>query len=174
MDLRQTLMRQFQSDLFWRIYGLPLHSTESKLSYLAIRLTLPGPPLHKALSWVSPSSHRSAIAAFFTGDLFLGRYAGNFFAKSLLPKSATRRATMRANGLDPSRICLFCWMRNDMTILEDETHMWLECPRYQRHRDQLWNNISPGLREQICEMQSSETKLQAYLAAVVPGDWAAI
>eukprot|EP00973_Karenia_brevis_P050627 7029247-Karenia_brevis.AAC.1 len=84
--LRSALVKEFQSEVFWKVYGQQFHADESKMKMLAVKLVSPGPPLHIGLAWVTRALHRSAIAALFTGDLFLGRYASNYFARNLLPK----------------------------------------------------------------------------------------
>eukprot|EP00973_Karenia_brevis_P042963 5948027-Karenia_brevis.AAC.1 len=65
---------------------------------------------------------REALAALLSGDMFLGRYAANYYARGLIPSSIRRRDALAANGIDPSRICLSCWTERDIAVLEDEAH----------------------------------------------------
>eukprot|EP00973_Karenia_brevis_P038299 5280309-Karenia_brevis.AAC.1 len=63
-------------------------NTFAKVSLLTHRLMSYGPPVHIALSWAGPPAQQSAICCFLCGDMGLGRYAANYFAKSPLPRSA--------------------------------------------------------------------------------------
>ena len=85
-------------------------------------------PLADALDMILSRGHTAAVVAFFGGEFFLGRYAGNYFAKPLLPSSRRHIAEATALGLDVSRICLHCWQDQRYICFEDEVHVVVDCP----------------------------------------------
>eukprot|EP00973_Karenia_brevis_P074929 10411727-Karenia_brevis.AAC.1 len=91
--IRLQHQRDFKSEVFWRVLQMSASNEFSKLRPLAARLRSPGQPLHCMMSNIRLPKYRSAWAAFFAGDFFLGRYAGNFYAKSLLPRITSRCVT---------------------------------------------------------------------------------
>ena len=103
-DLRQALRRGADNLLLTRLLNRASVDGYSKTSLLSVRLLALGPPLAVALDWVTNVRNRSAISTLLTGDWFLGRYAGNFFAKDLLPHAARDSSAVDAAGVEASRI----------------------------------------------------------------------
>eukprot|EP00973_Karenia_brevis_P028805 3970824-Karenia_brevis.AAC.1 len=141
---------------------------------LAERALLAGPPLRIALEWVSPLQHRNALVAFFSGDLFLGRYAANYYATGLLPRHGHRCSRARNSGLDPRRICLTCWIESDTLVLEDEGHICFDCPQYRTERLDFLKDLSAVTRETLSETHGSLDKLKVVMASSTPKDWTAL
>ena len=90
---------------------------------LAQSLRLQGPPVHIALDWCTMPGNREALVAFFVGDLFLARYARNYYARGLLPSSAHPAYHGHAAVIDRESCCLYCWHYHRTCILEDEAHV---------------------------------------------------
>lgn len=126
--------------------------------------------MHVALSWVGPQSHRAALAAFFVGDFFLGRDAGNYFAKALLPTTARHGIQLRTVGGQPSRICVLCWHFHRDLHLEDESHVLFNCPAYSRQRCDFMTDIKVRTRSSA---RSEEQKLSTILSSDCGADWEA-
>ena len=68
--------------------------------------------------------------SFFCGDWFLAKYAHNFFAKSLLPRSQHHLALVAGAVDSPSAVCMACWHFRRKPLLEDEFHIVCVCPEY--------------------------------------------
>jgi hypothetical protein len=132
--LRTTLIREAESSRKERIIQRETVEPYAKTVALASHLKSSGPSPAAALNLVGPTCDRAAVSAWFSGDFFLGRYAGNYFAKQLLPTSARHLAELGSKGIDPSRVCLHCWHFNRKPILENESHILAECPQYDAQR----------------------------------------
>eukprot|EP00973_Karenia_brevis_P033724 4650546-Karenia_brevis.AAC.1 len=132
---------------------------------VAQRLLRPGPPIPVMLDWISSVTDRAALAAFLSGDLFLACHAGNYYAKGLIPHSMQRRTAMVQQGTNPSRICLFCWTQRDVTVLENEAHVCLECPAYDAQRDSLFSTLSQEVFQFLSTNQNADAKLHRLLAS---------
>jgi hypothetical protein len=127
-----------------------------------------------ALDWIHSESHAAAVTAFFIGDLFLGRYAGNYFAKALLPSEAHHRTQVAEAGVEPSRVCLHCWHIHREAYLEDEAHVFITCPAYERQRRDLMTDTSA---ESVANMNAANPgipKMQSMLDSRSRQDWQAI
>ena len=123
------LRRELQSSLF---SGLAARAAggSSKTDLLANLVCAPHPPLHVTLSWIPQPTHRSALMSLFCGDWLLGKHSANYSAKCLLPCSPQRLRLCRDAGVDPERICMWCWLNKDLTIEVDVDHVLLDWPAY--------------------------------------------
>ena len=116
----------------------------SKLGLLAQRPQHPGPPLHSVLDAVELPGHRAAFASFLCADWFFGKYAHNYFAKQLLPRTTAHQAALRDAGSDRNTICFACWHRHRRVYLEDEFHCVSVCPEYSSSRQRLLCQLPAG------------------------------
>ena len=174
-QLRLELGRLSRSALFWQVQHKTSMANYSKLSLLSGLLVRPGPALLSALGWVDIVSHRYAVVGFLCGDFFLGKYAANYFAKTLLPKTAARRIAVQNTGVDPARICLHCWMESeDMIALEDERHVMLDCPCYQSERAELLQEVTSKQLQFHLAQQNVEDKMYSLFLSQTPQDWNAL
>lgn len=173
-QLRLTLHRQSNSELLARLAHRDSVDPFAKTALLYARLCCPGPPLHTCLDWIGPPTHRAAVASIFSGDVFLGRYAGNFFAKAFIPLSANH--VQDANNLDiePSRVCISCWHHRRQIVLECEGHVYFECPEYDKARSDLYNEIVKSTLNRIQAQGSGEKKLLSLTTSATPSDWSAL
>ena len=91
-----------------------------------IRLPLVAPRLPSPRRWmelVNGPARRSLAARFFSGDLDLAAYSGNW--------DLTRRFV-------PSRACAYCFRTiSGPPFVEDEWHLLLICPLYERFRRRI-------------------------------------
>ena len=142
----------------------------SKSLMLARRSLLSAPSTVVCLEWVASTEHRLALIAFLCGDFFLGRYAGNYFAKELLPRSSARLAQASDLCADLSRICLPCWCRRSVIILEDEAHICFSCPLYSRERTDLFGELAPVTLSTVGSLSGLD-QLDAILCSQTPNDW---
>eukprot|EP00973_Karenia_brevis_P075496 10486874-Karenia_brevis.AAC.1 len=110
------------------------------MSFLAHQLCQPGPPLHIGIGYIPLPSDRAALASFVCGDWFLGKFACNWFAKNLLPRSDQVEA-----ATDPARICLSCWHSRRTVFFEDENHVLWTCPDNAKARCDFAASVSPSL-----------------------------
>ena len=131
---RIQLRRQEASAMFDRIRNMRQTSEYSKVDLLFSKLCSPGPPLHIILSWSGTPMHQAAMSALFCGDLCLGRYAGNYFARSLCPCRPDDTQDAESIGVAPTRVCLHCWHYHRNLCLDDEFHVILCCPAFERAR----------------------------------------
>jgi len=174
-EFKAALRAQHEADLLGRILTRGQVDPFSKSVLLSARLLAPGPPLHVALGWVSSRRHRSAIATLFSGDWFLGRYAGNFFARSFLPHPERDRAALTAARVDEaSRVCISCWHFRREAFLENEAHVCMQCPQYAALRDELRRALTGNLSQRLFGMNSDHDKLMALLGSQSPADWEAL
>ena len=81
---------------------------------------LPSP--YKFIDLLTGSARRSVAARFFTGDLDIAAYSGNW--------DLTRHSV-------PSRACAHCYWRYQMSWIEDEWHLLFVCPLYSSRRRAL-------------------------------------
>ena len=116
-------------------------SASSKLVLLAQRLQSPGPPIHFVLDQIALTTHRSAMMSFFCGDLFLARYAHNYFAKNLLPHGQRQLAIAHDVLPDASTLCMSCWLFRRCVAFEDEYHIMCCCPEYNNMRQELLHQL---------------------------------
>ena len=142
--LRDTLTKQYWSRHFADIVETAAASATSKLGVLALRLQQPGQPLQFGLDMISIPCHRAALASFLCADWFMAKYAKNYFAKSLLPRTAAHTQTVQDLGIEPGVVCLACWHRRRTATLEDEFHVACVCPEYSKPRTDLLNQVSPN------------------------------
>jgi hypothetical protein len=172
--LRATLQRQSETQLKSRIIDRSNLDRFSKSSIMASRLSISSTPIATALGMIPSRSHVVAVAAFFGGEFFLGRYAGNYFARPLLPFSRQHKAEVTALGLEVNRICLHCWHNLRHIHFEDEAHIVVDCPLYVAQRASLLREISAELRQSWCDAATSSARFQAIVCSAVPQDWKAI
>lgn len=161
--------------MIWR----PLAHTDnlaptSKTLLITHCVHLPSPCLFTAVDWIKPAEHQEAVIAFFVGDFFLGRYAGNHFCKSLVPKNASIRAACQADGQDPSRMCITCWLERDNLHFEDESHMLFDCPSYASQRADLLREIHPSTLTRMLQSDSRIDSIVVLLTSDESDDWNAL
>ena len=139
---------------------------------ILLRLHHPGPPLHIALDWVGPRTNRAAVAALFGGDLFLGRYAGNYFVKGLLP-GVRYNSELAATGLERSRVCLYCWHHLRNLHFEDEAHLLFGCLAYASQRHDFLAEVSAKCAGDLVASSTDRESTLAIFGSQEPEDWAA-
>ena len=132
------------SALYTATLDTALASVSSKLGLLARRLQHPGPPVHITFDGISLPSHRAAFASFLCADWFLGKFAKNYFAKNLLPKTRAHAVTIADAGVENEVVCLPCWHFRRQAFLEDECHVACVCPSYQRARQTFLDKAPTG------------------------------
>ena len=173
MQFRVQLHRQGQSNLFNEIAQRNAIDANAKTSLLSIRLTTPGPSMPCLLEFIGLGLHRQAVGALFSGDWFLGRYAGNYFAKDFIPNTPVQLERARECGVDPSRVCLHCWHSRREAVLEDELHaLWL-CPRYDDARAHFLAALLASTRAALVATQGASGRFAVMLASSFPVDWQA-
>ena len=148
---RIQLRRQEASALFDRIHHMRQTSEYSKVDLLFSKLCSPGPPLNIILTWSGTPMQQSAMSALFCGDLCLGRYAGNYFARSLCPCRPDDAQDAECIGVAPTRVCLNCWHYHRNLCLDDEFHVILCCPAFERARTKLFQSLSTETHRKISE-----------------------
>jgi hypothetical protein len=173
-ELRATLILEAETQVTRRIVELSNAEPHSKTSILAKKFHSSGPAIAVALDWVGPTSHAAAVAAFFSGDFFLGRYAGNFFAKAMLPSGVQHLAKLSERGIDRSRVCLRCWHARQELYLENEEHLLLECPAYSAQRHDYIAEITTQSASTLASSTSQAFSLNVILASHASRDWAAL
>lgn len=94
----------------------------------------------------------------FSGDVFLGSYAGNYFAKPFLPTTAAQ--LQRASEVE--------------VFLEDEMHALFLCSRYQKERQDFWHDVSPDYYQKLQSRHGMNEKIAASLASQSCQDWNAL
>ena len=172
-QFRVHLRRQAQSNLFSEISQRNAVDAYAKTSLLSIRLTTPGPSMPCLLEFVGLRLHRQAICALFSGDWFLGRYAGNYFAKEFIPTTALQLERARGCGVDPSRVCLHCWHCRREVVLEDELHVLWLCPRYDEARAHFVDALTASTHAAFVAATSASEQFAVMLASSAPVDWQA-
>jgi hypothetical protein len=144
LQLQTQLTRQSWSALYDVTIDTALASESSKLGLLARRLQHPGPPLHITIDRISLPSHRAAFASFLCADWFFGKFAKNYFAKNLLPKTRAHSLATADAGVANEMVCLACWHFRRRAFLEDEFHVICVCPSYHRARQAFLNRVPNG------------------------------
>jgi hypothetical protein len=146
----------------------------AKTATLALQIQHHGLPLHIALDWAGPTSHRAALAAFIGGDFFLARYSGNYFAKALLPSEPRHSSSLTALGTQASRVCLHCWHHLRALHEEDEAHVLFDCPAYQHQRRDFRKEITGACGAALTDHSSAMAKWVALLSSPRRQDWEAL
>ena len=173
-ELKRIIARVEESSLCNQMLERSRQDQFAKSALLWSKLCRPGPPLHVALDWVGPVKHRSAIATLLTGDWMLGRYAANFYARSVAPCSATALQDAQRVGVDPNTICLACWHSSGTLHLDDEAHVLTHCPVHGTAREELLMKLSVGTCLQLAHARSAQDKLLTLLGSQVENDWALV
>ena len=127
-----------------------------------------------ALDWVGARLHRAAICALFGGEFFLGRYAGNYYAKELIPKQRRHLVELSSLGIEPSRVCLHCWHVFRKAHLEDETHVLFHCPAYATQRRGFLSEVSAECASKISTNDPDHTAINVVLSSQIAVDWQAL
>jgi len=143
-QLKKVLSRQAWTKCYNAVIEAATASPSSKLGLLAQRLQQAGPPLHIVLDSIQLPAHRAAMASFLCADWFLGKYAHNYFAKQLLPRTAAHAIVIQEAGCNSDTICLSCWHHRRVAILEDEFHCVCVCPEHNSSRQTLLASLPPG------------------------------
>ena len=158
--------------MFDRIRNMRQTSAYSKVDLLFSKLCSPGPPLHIILSWSGTPMHQAAMSALFCGDLCLGRYAGNYFARSLCPCRPDDTQDAESIGVAPTRVCLHCWHYHRNLCLDDEFHLILCCPAFKRTRTKLFQSLSTETHRKMSECPALQ-RLMVLLDSNNSQDWLA-
>ena len=135
--LRVRLNRDMWSTVYQNVVESSLASESSKMTLVALCLQAPGPPLHIAIDLIHSVAHRCALASFLCGDWHLGKYAHNYFAKSLLPSLPRHVSAVNTHSIDASTVCLACWHHRRALHFEDEFHVVSVCPEYSVARNEM-------------------------------------
>jgi hypothetical protein len=158
-QLQTRLSREFWTEQYNCVSDAATATLTSKFGVLAQRLQHPGPPVHMTLNAMTNVGHRAAFSSFLCADWFFGKFAGNYFAKILLPRSPAHLRLTDDAGVTPSSVCLACWHFRRTAILEDEFHVVCVCPQYQRSRLQLSahlpNSLTLNSRVDLCKLLST-------------------
>ena len=129
------------------------------LGMIAVFVRYPGPPVHFSINGIAIPSQRAALASFLCGDWFLGKYAKNYFARSLLPRTAAHLRAARDAGVEERMVCTACWHLRREAVLEDEFHVVCTCPQYSSARIELLKcfpqDFSLRTFDDICQILSS-------------------
>jgi len=173
-ELRHILVREHSTNVFLRIQTQAIANPSGKLQALAAHLTCPGPPLHVALNLVQNKQNRSALCALFSGDMLLGEYAANFFARSFTPKPTHRNHLPIDDDSDLNRACVFCWHTLRLFHLDDEAHACFVCPFHSRARDDLLMELGPQVLNKVRSQHSAEQQFHTMLSTTTPSDWCAV
>jgi len=136
-QLRVLLTRQHLSACYDEVIQAASSSPSSKLGVLAARLQHPVPPVHLTLGGVAIPSHRAALASFLCTDWFLCKFARNYYAKRLLPRTPAHLERLQEIGIDANYVCMCCWHFCRDPVLEDEFHAVCTCPQYHGARQEL-------------------------------------
>ena len=118
-----------------------------------------GPPLHICIDWVKCLRKRAALLILFAGDWAIGRYAGNYFAKTLLPCRPSQIARAQSLGVEPNRVCTYCWHNCRIMVEESEAHALMECPLHGIAREESMMAISEQTFQGISVATSSQDRL---------------
>ena len=164
-SLRTAFEQHHHTQLLDRLANRESINAYAKTALLYKKLQLPGSPLRVALDWVGPRAHRAAICALYGGELFLGRYAGNYYAKELIPSQRHQLVELSRLGIEPSRICLHCWHFFQKAHLEDETHALLRCPAYAAQRRDFLFEVSTECSAKISAQESDLTRINILVAS---------
>ena len=100
----------------------------------------------KAFELILVPSHRAAVASFLCADWFFGKYAHNYFAKLLLPRTALHLDLTRDAGVNNTSVCMACWHRRRQVFLADEFHVACVCLAYSTARTDFLRQLSPSYR----------------------------
>jgi hypothetical protein len=84
------------------------------------------------------------MASFLCADWFLAKYAKNYFAKNLLPRSAAHMQAVHDMGIEHNVVCMACWHRRREVALENEFHVTCVCPEYAQARSDLTDRLQLG------------------------------
>ena len=172
-QLSNQLRREHDSRILHQLQQRAGDNPYSKTALLATRLSSPGPPLDIALDWIGPVTHRMAVCSLLVGDWFLAEYAGNFFAKNLVPSSPAHRRLTELAEIEPSRVCLTCWHCHRELIAEDIHHVAWQCPRYVMEREEFLIEVSHSVGLQLAATSRFQNRIDLIMASVDATTWAA-
>ncbi len=77
-------------------------------------------------------------------------------------------------GVDASRVCMHCWHNYRHVLLEDEVHVLLLCPRYERARGDLMQELHPTTRTAYNSTHGARWQVRLLLQSHFLEDWRAI
>ena len=139
--LQLELIRLAHSALHANVIDTASSSQSSELVLFAQRLQHAGPPVHSSLDGIALPCHRSAFASFLCADWFFGKYAKNYFAPNLLPRTGVHTTIVAEAGAANNSVCLACWHHRRQAVLEDEFHVACVCPEHDRARHDLLRSL---------------------------------
>ena len=169
--LKRTLRRDWDRTALQQLTQRRSDNPCSKTAFLAEKLTRRGPPVHVAIDWIGPQAHRAALTSMLVGDWFLGAYAGNYFARNLLPSQTIHKLQAAQACGDTSRVCLSCWHTRRRIALEDLAHVVWDCPHYSSMREDFVLNLHPELGRALARTLSSHEKLMMILESFDSHTW---
>jgi len=172
-QLLNTLRRADQHDLLQRMMLQNALSNRCKTQLMLKKLQLPGLPLDMILDYAALPFNRQAPCALFVGDLFIARYARNYFAKELLPHTEAHKRQLEAAGVDKESVCLHCWRSARQCVPEDESHVLFECPSYAESRTDFTNELDHATRSAYAA-GDKQTRTTLMLSSTSPNDWKAL
>ena len=172
-QMQKILRREEQHDLVQKVLLQDAMSSRSKTQLIARKLQLPGLPLDMALDCAALPYNRQALCALFVGDLFLARYACNYYAKELLPHTGNHQRQLEVAGVEKGSVCLYCWRNAHQCVLEDENHVLCECPCYVASRTELINELSDDTRLAY-DAENATTRISVLLSSTDTNDWRAL
>ena len=172
-QLQNSLRRSEQHNLLQRLLIQNAMSSRSKTLLMSRKLQLPGLPLDIALDSAALPHNRQALCALFTGDLFLARYACNYYAKELLPHTVAHQGQLEAAGVARESVCLHCWRSSRQSVLEDEDHVLWDCPGYLVSRTEFIDELEDATRC-ACIAGTADTRTSTLLSSARPTDWKAL
>jgi len=170
-EFRLLLRRRAQAVVFDEVSQRSHVDAFAKTAFLCTRLTTAGPSIPCLLDFVHLRAHRQAICTLFSGDWFLGRYTGNYFARDFIPSNALQAQRAQEHSVDCSRVCIHCWHSRRELFLEDELHVLLLCPRYRLIRTKFVEALSNHTRACFHAAEGSRQQLETILASNCPQDW---
>ena len=135
--LRLVFIREARSYTCSTTLDTAAKSESSKLGLLAMRIQHPGPPLHVLFDGIAIPGQRAALASLLCADWYFGKYAKNYYAKNLLPRTNAHLTLMQDAGVEEGTVCLACWHYRRVCVLEDEFHVTCACPEHMRARQHM-------------------------------------
>ena len=161
-NLRRELSRTWWADIYKGVTEMATATRISKYATIAARLQQPGPPLHIALDRIALPSHRSAVSSLLCGDWFLAVHAKNYFARSLVPRTAGQIERALEAGVAENEVCLACWHHRREAFLEDDFHVLCVCPEYAAaRRDFVSSGVTLDHRRDMIEIFECSRKADA-------------
>lgn len=121
-----------------------------------------------AIGYIAIPSHR-VVPHFFALIVFCAKFAKNYFARGLLPRTAAHMERAREAEVGPEAVCMSCDHFHRQPALEDEFHAACVCPAYQRARLELSGALASGI-----SLHSTSDLCKLLASGKVPGRMTAV